>query len=276
MPFHIACAVSPFKYNREDCLYQYPKLEKKIAAGANLAITQVGWDARKFAELKRYMDERGLQVPLLGNVYVLNRRAAEKMASGTPPGCWAAPELVEQIRKESEAADGGLSARLERAAKTVAVLRGSRLRRRLHRRHPLARRRSSRSSTAPRSSSRSGRSVRRSCSLVTRMASTWTPHRRSSHTARSSRSCSTPPARPYRSVGERRARHGPSAQRQAILRLDRRQAGVARSVRAVRVPGPSARSSGVKRAATACSATWSTSVPRPVRSRCEMARAAAR
>src|SRR6185295_14345800 len=45
-PFHVSCAVSPFKYQREDCIYQYVKLEKKIAAGANMAITQVGWDAK--------------------------------------------------------------------------------------------------------------------------------------------------------------------------------------------------------------------------------------
>jgi methylenetetrahydrofolate reductase (NADPH) len=123
-PFHISVAVSPFKYAREDCLYQYLKLEKKIAAGANFAITQVGWDARKFAELKRYLDDRGLDVPLLGNVYVLGRRAAEKMAGGSPPGCWTSPELVDRVRKESEGSDGGLEARLERAAQAVAVLKG--------------------------------------------------------------------------------------------------------------------------------------------------------
>src|SRR5439155_16085218 len=108
MPFHIAVAVSPFKYTEAECLYQYVKLEKKIAAGANLAITQVGWDARKFAELKRYLGERSIDVPILGNVYVLGRRAAEKMSGGSPPGCWASPDLVERIRKESEAPDGGL------------------------------------------------------------------------------------------------------------------------------------------------------------------------
>jgi methylenetetrahydrofolate reductase (NADPH) len=123
-PFHVAVAVSPFKYQREDCLYQYLKLEKKVAAGANLAITQVGWDARKFAELKRYVDQHGLNVPLLGNVYVLGKRAAEKMATGSPPGCWASPALVEQVVKESQAEDGGLAARLERAAQMVAVLKG--------------------------------------------------------------------------------------------------------------------------------------------------------
>jgi methylenetetrahydrofolate reductase (NADPH) len=124
IPFHVATAVSPFKYAREDCLYQYLKLEKKVEAGANLAITQVGWDARKFVELKRYLDERAIGVPVLGNVYVLGRRAAERMAKGLPPGCWASPALVETIRKESEAPDGGLEARLERAARTIAVLKG--------------------------------------------------------------------------------------------------------------------------------------------------------
>jgi methylenetetrahydrofolate reductase (NADH) len=124
IPFHISAAVSPFKYSREDCLYQYLKLEKKVAAGANLAITQVGWDAKKFAELKRYLDDRAIDVPVLGNVYVLGRRAAEKMARGSPPGCWASPELVERIRKESEGPDAGLEARLERAAQTIAVLKG--------------------------------------------------------------------------------------------------------------------------------------------------------
>jgi methylenetetrahydrofolate reductase (NADPH) len=124
VPFHISAAVSPFKYSRTDCLYQYLKLEKKVAAGANLAITQVGWDARKFAELKRYLGEHAVDVPVLGNVYVLGRRAAEKMGGGSPPGCWVSPELVARVKQESEAPDGGLEARLERAAQTVAVLKG--------------------------------------------------------------------------------------------------------------------------------------------------------
>jgi methylenetetrahydrofolate reductase (NADPH) len=123
-PFFISCAVSPFKYQREDLLYQYLKLEKKIAAGADMAITQVGWDATKFVELKKYLDERGIKTPVLGNVYVLSRRAAERMNTGNPPGCWASDELVAVLRKESEAPDGGLQARLERAAKSVAILKG--------------------------------------------------------------------------------------------------------------------------------------------------------
>jgi methylenetetrahydrofolate reductase (NADPH) len=124
MPFHVAVAVSPFKYTEADCVYQYLKLEKKIAAGADVAITQVGWDARKFGELKRYLDARGLVTPLLGNVYVLGPKTAERMARGEPPGCWVSPALLETVRAESRAPDGGRHARLERAARTVAVLRG--------------------------------------------------------------------------------------------------------------------------------------------------------
>jgi methylenetetrahydrofolate reductase (NADPH) len=124
MPFWIAAAVSPFKYTEADCAYQYLKLEKKIAAGANYAITQLGYDARKFRELKKYLDERNLRVPILGNVYVPTAKAAEKMSKGEPPGCWVAPELLQKIQYEAQAPDKGLAGRLERAARTVAILRG--------------------------------------------------------------------------------------------------------------------------------------------------------
>jgi methylenetetrahydrofolate reductase (NADPH) len=124
MPFWISVAVSPFKYTEPDCAYQYLKLEKKIAAGADYAITQLGFDARKFRELKRYLDERNLRIPVLGNVYVLAAKPAERMAKGEPPGCWVAPELLAKIQAEAKAADTGQAARLERAARMVAIVRG--------------------------------------------------------------------------------------------------------------------------------------------------------
>ncbi len=124
LPFWISIAVSPFKYTEADCAYQYLKLEKKIAAGADCAITQLGYDAQKFRELKRYLDERNLRTPLLGSVYVLHAKAAEKMSKGEPPGCWVSPELLGQIKTETQTADKGLAARLERAASMVAILRG--------------------------------------------------------------------------------------------------------------------------------------------------------
>src|SRR5579863_1290995 len=124
MPFYTSVAVSPFKYTEADCAYQYLKLEKKIAAGADFAITQLGYDSRKFRELKRYLDERGLKTPVFGNVYVLPPKAAEKFSKGEPPGCWVSQQLLERIQEEAKAEDKGMAARLERAARTVAILRG--------------------------------------------------------------------------------------------------------------------------------------------------------
>ena len=186
-PFFISCAVSPFKYQREDLLYQYLKLEKKIAAGADMAITQVGWDATKFVELKKYLDERGIKTPVLGNVYVLSRRAAERMNTGNPPGCWASDELVAVLRKESEAADGGLQARLERAAQIGGgPQRASATPAPTSAAH-TTRSTSRGSSAAPRSSRRSGRSSSRSCSSARRTASICTSATRSR--SRRARSC---------------------------------------------------------------------------------------
>jgi methylenetetrahydrofolate reductase (NADPH) len=122
--YWIAVAVSPFKYTEPDCVYQYLKLKKKIAAGANYAITQLGYDAKKFRELKRYLDDNIGPFPVLGNVYVVNGRVAEKMAHGNLPGCWISPELQTIVKRESQEADKGRMARLERAARMVAVLRG--------------------------------------------------------------------------------------------------------------------------------------------------------
>jgi len=71
------------------------------------------------------MDERGLRTPVFGNVYVLPLGAAKKFNKGEPPGCFASNELVAQIQAEVDAStDKGMAARLERAAKMVAIQRG--------------------------------------------------------------------------------------------------------------------------------------------------------
>jgi methylenetetrahydrofolate reductase (NADPH) len=123
-PYWIAVAVSPFKYAETDCMYQYLKLRKKVAAGADYAITQLGYDAAKFRELKRYVDENIGPFPMLGNVYILNNRAAGKMANGDIPGCWVSPQLQAIVKAESQEPDKGRIARLERAARMVSIVRG--------------------------------------------------------------------------------------------------------------------------------------------------------
>ena len=122
--FFVAAGVSPFKLTEEELLPQYFKMEKKIAAGADFIITQLGYDMRKFLEVKRYLASRGLKTPIVGNVYVLSYGAAKTMNAGMVPGCVVTDELLAVLEAESKEADKGKKKRLERAAKMVAMFKG--------------------------------------------------------------------------------------------------------------------------------------------------------
>ncbi len=122
--FLIAAAVSPFKLTEAELMYQYFKMEKKIAAGADLIISQLGYDMRKFFEIKRYLASRGLTTPVLGNVYVLSAGAGRAMKAGNVPGCVVTEALVARLDEEAKEADKGKGKRLERAAKMMAMFKG--------------------------------------------------------------------------------------------------------------------------------------------------------
>jgi len=122
--FCIGCVVSPFKKHEAELLPQFYKLEKKIKAGAHFVIPQLGYDVRKFAEVLKYMKYRGMNVPILGNVYVVNKLVAGIMNKGTIPGCVVTDELLAKITEEAKADDKGKGARLERAAQLMAIFRG--------------------------------------------------------------------------------------------------------------------------------------------------------
>ncbi len=118
------CAISPFKQLESETMVQYFKLAKKVREGADFLITQVGFDARKFDELLRFMKQREMGVPLLGNVYVLNLPVARAMNGRRVPGCVVTDKLYEACLQESRGPDKGKAASLLRAAKMVAMLRG--------------------------------------------------------------------------------------------------------------------------------------------------------
>ena len=123
--FFVGCAVSPFKRTEAECFAQYAKLFRKILAGAQFIITQLGYDARKFAELMGVLRHKGLQaIPVMGSVYVLNPKAAKIMNKGIIPGVAVSDELLAAIKKEWETPDQGLRLAIERAAKLGAILKG--------------------------------------------------------------------------------------------------------------------------------------------------------
>ncbi len=125
-PIHMVkgCAISPFKQLESETMAQYFKLWKKVQAGADFVVTQVGFDARKFDELLVTMHAYGIDIPVIGNVYVLTLPVARAMNKNSVPGCVVTNKLFSTVEGESGAKDRGRSASLERAARLVAVLRG--------------------------------------------------------------------------------------------------------------------------------------------------------
>jgi len=117
-------AVSPFKLMPQELSLQYAKLHRKAAAGADYVITQLGFDARKFQEILLYMDRHDLKLPVLGNVFIPNLAVTEIMYRGGVPGCIIPEELYHQIQHEAGTVDRGKKARLVRAAKLMAIMKG--------------------------------------------------------------------------------------------------------------------------------------------------------
>lgn len=122
--FCIGCVVSPFKKHEAELMTQFFKLEKKATAGAHFIIPQLGYDVRKFAEVLKYMRLRGINLPILGNVYVINKMVAGAMNKGLIPGCVVTDELKRKIDEEAKSDDKGNKAKLERAAQLMAIFRG--------------------------------------------------------------------------------------------------------------------------------------------------------
>jgi len=122
--FFPGCAVTPFKQTEAECFAQYAKLCRKVAAGARFAITQLGYDARKFYELIQMQRHMGVEVPTLGSVYVLSPKSAAMMNAGRVPGAVVADKLLKRVRAEWTDTASGQAAAIERAARQAAVLKG--------------------------------------------------------------------------------------------------------------------------------------------------------
>ncbi len=123
--FFAGAAASPFKQLESEQMLQYYKLKKKLDAGAQFIIPQLGYDVRKFHEL--YLIVRKVfksDVPLIGNVYILPFGAARLMNKNQIPGCVVTDKLLKILDEERKAEDKGKQARLLRAAKMYAFFKG--------------------------------------------------------------------------------------------------------------------------------------------------------
>jgi len=123
--FCIGAVTTNYKLREGEVMPQYFKLRKKIEAGAQFIINQIGFDSRKDSELRLYMDQHGMKpVPLIGNVYLLNPRVAQLFHEGRIPGIVLTQPLLDLCLKHGQSADGGRSFFCEFAAKRIAIYRG--------------------------------------------------------------------------------------------------------------------------------------------------------
>jgi methylenetetrahydrofolate reductase (NADPH) len=100
------------------------KLHKKIETGARFIINQVGYNARKDDELLRWLALKGLDLPVISNVFILSRGAARAFNAGRIPGVVVTDELLALCERQAASLDKGRSFFLDLAAKQVAVARG--------------------------------------------------------------------------------------------------------------------------------------------------------
>jgi methylenetetrahydrofolate reductase (NADPH) len=122
--FFPGASVSPFKYSEGESFAQYAKLRRKVAAGAQFIITQLGYDVKKFAELHRILRSWSMDIPVLGSVYLLSPRAARAMNRGAVPGAFVSDELLSQVLTEWKSPREGLALAIERTARLAAILKG--------------------------------------------------------------------------------------------------------------------------------------------------------
>jgi len=123
--FFIGCCVSPFKRHERELMPQYFKLALKILAGAEWVIPQLGYDMRKFHEVKLMLASRGMgHVPVVGNVYILTKTVAKVFNSGRLAGCVVTDELLGKVNKYAAGPDKGKQFFKELAAKQLACFKG--------------------------------------------------------------------------------------------------------------------------------------------------------
>lgn len=121
--FLLAGAVSPFKYREEELLNQYLKAGKKLRAGANFLMTQIGWDFRKFAEVRWFLAQRGFDAPLIAELLLLTPARSRRIRRLGLPGVTITAQFAQRLQEDAARPDGGEGVAFRRLALQIAILR---------------------------------------------------------------------------------------------------------------------------------------------------------
>ena len=96
----IAAALNPFKYCEEESMAQYLKLGKKIAAGADCIITQIGFDIVKHEEAMYWMHAQDYRVHAIANVMALSAARARYIRKHQLAGVTITGSFMDLLERE--------------------------------------------------------------------------------------------------------------------------------------------------------------------------------
>ncbi len=116
-------AVCPFKYTEESAMSQYLKLGRKVSAGADFVITQLGFDMQKFAEIIRWSQARDYDIKIIANVMALTAGRARFIRNRAIPGIVISDDLLALLQHEElTSSDKGKQRAFERLALQITGL----------------------------------------------------------------------------------------------------------------------------------------------------------
>jgi methylenetetrahydrofolate reductase (NADPH) len=120
----IAAALNPFKYCEEDAMAQYLKLGKKVGAGADFIITQIGFDMHKYEEALFWLDTRNYRVPLVANLLPMTAARARHLRHRQLAGVTVTDSFLALLEAEERLMpDQGASRVLRRLALQILGVR---------------------------------------------------------------------------------------------------------------------------------------------------------
>jgi methylenetetrahydrofolate reductase (NADPH) len=113
--------VNPFKYNITDAYLQYYKMVRKINAGADLFVTEAGWDVKKHQELQWYLQQRGIATPVIARLRAVRSDDVVGIIDGKAPGQTLSREYATMLQREAALGDQqAYAAQLRRLALIAA------------------------------------------------------------------------------------------------------------------------------------------------------------
>lgn len=100
--FYIGVALNPFKYTDAEKEAQYLKLHKKIKAGADYVIAQLGYDLSALQEAQRFLQKNQYPQKMLACVMPLTFERAQFILKKKVAGIVIPPHLVTVLQQEKK------------------------------------------------------------------------------------------------------------------------------------------------------------------------------